>query len=134
VTRSCAAFWVPPDPPPISPQAIEALEALSATLGDAGPRLQRADEAMRRVRPTTPNFYLQGLGTDPARQGEGLASAVLAPVLARCDADGVPSYLESTKQKNVPFYEGHGYSVVGVIEIPGDGPSLWSMWRDPVRT
>ena len=41
--------------------------------------------------PPTPHWYLAILGTDPDRQGRGLASAALAPVLARCDAEGTPT-------------------------------------------
>jgi GNAT superfamily N-acetyltransferase len=83
------------------------------------------------VHPEEPHWYLQGLGTDPPRQGEGLASAALEPVLARCDADGVPAYLESTRERNVAFYERHGWTVTGTIDVPEGGPRLWAMWREP---
>ena len=86
---------------------------------------------MRAYRPAALHFYLQGLGTDPDRQGEGLGSAVMQPVLERCDADGLPAYLESTKERNVGFYEQHGFEVVGKEQIASDGPMLWLMWREP---
>ena len=54
---------------------------------------------------------------------------MLQPVLTRCDADGIPAYLESTKERNVGFYEGHGFAVVGCEQIPLGGPPLWLMWR-----
>jgi len=31
----------------------------------------------------------------------------------------------------VPFYERHGFRVIGELSIPGGGPTLWLMWRDP---
>ena len=37
----------------------------------------------------------------------------MQPVLERCDADGIPAYLESTKERNVGFYEQHGFAVIG---------------------
>ena len=70
-------------------------------------------------------------GTDPDHQGQGLASAVMQPVLTRCDAEGVPAYLESTKERNVGFYEGHGFVVRSEEQIPLGGPQLWLMWREP---
>ncbi|HSO96744.1 MAG TPA: GNAT family N-acetyltransferase [Acidimicrobiia bacterium] len=77
-----------------------------------------------------PHWYLATLGTDPDRQGHGLGSALLGDRLARCDAEGLPAYLESSKESNVPFYERHGFSVTERFDLP-DGPSLWLMWRDP---
>ena len=82
-------------------------------LGDANARFRAAEDTMRGTVRAELHFYLQGLGTDPPRQGEGLASAAMQPVLTRCDAEGIPAYLESTKERNVGFYEGHGFAVVG---------------------
>lgn len=83
------------------------------------------------ARPKTPHWYLATLGTEPIRQGQGVGSALLAPVLARLDAEGLPAYLESSKERNVPFYARHGFEVTGEIHAPKDGPTLWLMWRDP---
>jgi ribosomal protein S18 acetylase RimI-like enzyme len=77
-----------------------------------------------------PHWYLTILGTEPSAQGNGLASAVLAPVLEECDADGVGAYLESSKERNIAFYSRHGFRVTGEIDLPR-GPRMWSMWRDP---
>jgi len=55
----------------------------------------------------------------------------MRPVLEHCDADGLPCYLESSKQRNVPFYRRHGFEVVEEVHLPGDGPPIWTMWREP---
>jgi GNAT superfamily N-acetyltransferase len=130
-TLACAAFWVPPGPFELDRAAAEAMAPMLDLLGDANERFRAAEDTMRAHRPEEPHFYLQGLGTDPPRQGEGLASAAMQPVLTRCDADGIPAYLESTKERNVGFYERHGFAVIGCAAIPLDGPPLWLMWRAP---
>ena len=132
-TRSCAAFWVPPGPFEMSREAAEAMMPIIELLGDANDRFRAAEDTMRANRPAEPHFYLQGLGTDPPRQGEGLASAAMQPVLTRCDAEGIPAYLESTKERNVGFYEAHGFAVTSCTDIPLGGPALWMMWRVPQR-
>ena len=131
-----AAFWVPPGRwgEPITSEAGEALRALDGQLtSDIRNRFAKANEVMHAAHPTESHWYLQGLGTDPHRQGAGLGSAVLQPVLDRADATSVPCYLESTKADNVGFYERHRFQVVETLEIPGGGPTLWAMRREPVR-
>ena len=70
------------------------------------------------------------LGTDPAQQGRGVGSALLARALARSDAAGLPAYLESSKEKNLAFYRRHGFEIVAHLRIP-NGPELWPMLRKP---
>jgi GNAT superfamily N-acetyltransferase len=128
---SVACFWAPPDLWQPPSDVVADLAPLREILADGLTRFVAAMHAMHAVHPEAPHWYLQGLGTDPPRQGEGLASAALEPVLARCDEQGVPAYLESTKERNVAFYERFGWRVTGTIELPDDGPRLWVMWRDP---
>ena len=90
------------------------------------------DQIVSGARPTTPHWYLAILGTEPALQGRGVGSALLAPVLARCDDEDLPAYLESSKAENVPFYERHGFRGMGELQVP-EGPSLWPMVREPRR-
>lgn len=84
-----------------------------------------------RLHPATPHWYLSGIGTDPPAQGSGVGSALMQSRLARCDAEGSAAYLESSKERNVPFYEHHGFKVVSELTISRGGPTLWLMWRDP---
>jgi GNAT superfamily N-acetyltransferase len=130
-SRSVAALWAPPGRWQVDAETAERLAGMAIIVGDRLPWMRRSWEAITVVHPAAPHFYLSGLGTDPPRQGEGLGSAAIAPVLARCDAEGIPAYLESTKERNVRFYEGHGFAVTGTIDVPPDGPTLWTMWREP---
>jgi len=97
------------------------------------PRIARSTRAVREIErrhPVVAHFYLSVLGTDPDQQGGGIGSALLTPVLDRCDSDGVAAYLESSKESNIGFYVRHGFTVTERIDLP-DGPPLWFMWRDP---
>ncbi|WP_436795801.1 GNAT family N-acetyltransferase [Actinospongicola halichondriae] len=98
-----------------------------------GPRVPRALKTLSVIEahhPEEPHWYLAVLGTDPTHQGKGIGSALLAPVLDRCDDEGVGAYLESSKESNIPFYRRHGFVVTEEIALP-NGPSAWGMWRDP---
>ena len=43
---------------------------------------------------------------------------------------GMSCYLESSKERNVPFYERFGFKVIDEIRLLR-GPKMWAMWRDP---
>jgi GNAT superfamily N-acetyltransferase len=132
-TRAVGALWAPPGRWLVDADTAAQLEPMSAVVGDRLTWMRRCWEAITSVHPAQPHFYLSGLGTDPSRQNQGLGSAALQPVLSRCDAEGIPAYLESTKERNVAFYERHGFAVTGTLVVPPDGPTLWTMWREPQR-
>jgi GNAT superfamily N-acetyltransferase len=85
----------------------------------------------KRHPPDPPHWYLEFLGTAPHRQGQGVGAAVLAPVLERADAEGVPAYLENSNPVNLPFYSRLGFNVTGTFTAGKHGPTMWSMWREP---
>ena len=80
---------------------------------------------------SAPHWYLGYLGTRRDRQGEGLGTQMLRQVLTGADADGVPAYLESSNERNLPLYERNGFRVVGELRALGHGPTIWRMWREP---
>lgn len=129
-----SALWAPPSKArpgfreifyllPVLPY----LAGLGRHVGDAMDLLQ----SVERARPLEEHWYLATLGTEPDRQGQGIGSALLREVLSSLDAEGLPAYLESSKERNVPFYARHGFEVTGEIHTPRGGPTLWLMWREP---
>jgi GNAT superfamily N-acetyltransferase len=60
-----------------------------------GLRFLRTQTILDRRHPAEPHWYLAGLGTDPPYQGKGIGSALMRPVLDRCDSEGLPAYLET---------------------------------------
>ena len=87
-------------------------------------------DKIERSHPPAPHYYLAVLGTDPEAQGRGVGSALMRPVLDACDRDGIPAYLESSKERNIDFYARHGFRVTEEVRMP-KGPPVWPMWRDP---
>jgi GNAT superfamily N-acetyltransferase len=131
----CAALWAPPKRWKTSVR--EDLELtrclLRPRMAARIPLVAFGFLGMERRHPRTPaHWYLAVLGTDPPAQGNGFGSAVLAPVLERCDGDGVGAYLESSKERNIDFYARHGFRVTGELVFPR-GPTIWPMWREPRR-
>jgi GNAT superfamily N-acetyltransferase len=96
-------------------------------------RLVEFDHVQRRLHEhyaSGPHWFLATIGVDPAHQGKGVGSALMAPVLARADAQRMPCYLETHTADNVRLYERHGFRVMEHIENPTTVP-LWAMLRSP---
>ena len=131
-----AAFWRAPDYQHgrTAADRVESEEAGAAMASRFAPdeldRMRILSDAMMASHPHEPHWYLNVVSTLPERQGQGLGAAVLQPVLAICDAEGIRAYLESTNPRNMTLYRRQGFVETGEIELP-DGPSLHQMWRDP---
>jgi ribosomal protein S18 acetylase RimI-like enzyme len=131
--RTCAALWAPPDRWRTTLRQDAALLRCFAhpRLLTRVPLVLAGWLGLERRHPSArPHYYLAVLGTDPAHQGRGLGSSVLAPVLERCDEDGVGAFLESSKERNIDFYARHGFRVLRELRLTR-GPRMWQMWRDP---
>jgi GNAT superfamily N-acetyltransferase len=125
-----AAIWHGPDPGD-GVQAASFTEMLAGLIGtDVVARKLPALGVIPAAHPIERHWYLAAIGTRPQFQGRGSGPRVLQPVLDRCDAEGVPAYLESSNTRNLPFYERFGFVPTGIIQVPG-GPALTSMWREP---
>lgn len=126
---SGAALWLPsgvhPDGEAIASVVLGAIDP--AKRATAGALMQQ----MAEFHPAEPHWYLAILGVDAVRQGQGQGAQLMREALARCDAEGLSAYLESSNPANVSFYRRHGFEVVGEIQA-GDSPVSLPM-RRPAR-
>jgi GNAT superfamily N-acetyltransferase len=129
---SGAAVWGPPDR---SRQPLrELLQLLPTAPYLASSRMVRALRLLFEIdalHPKEPHWYLATLGAEPARQGQGIGSALLDTVLAQVDEAGDPAYLESSKERNVSLYARFGFEVIDVHRSKVGSPPIWRMWREP---
>jgi GNAT superfamily N-acetyltransferase len=99
---------------------------------EAGPRvferLLAYERGIDAVAAPGPYWYLGVLATAPERQREGLASAVLEPVLAEADRSAVACCLETSTEDNRRFYERRGFTDAIDVPIPG-APQTWWLRR-----
>ena len=136
-TLDGVACWLPPGEttPIFSRLVLIGIRSAPLQLGWTGFRRYIAienycGEVHKRIVPGM-HWYLWGLGVKPSRQGLGIGGMLMQPVLARADTDRLPCYLETTNEKNMPFYEKHGFNVVSDGEVPRYGLHVWTMLREP---
>lgn len=126
------AIWTPPEPrPPGGLARLRFTLRIGALLGRRIARGARVGTALESLHREEPHWYLAILGTAPEAQGRGLASGLLAPILSRCDAAGLPAHLETATESNLSFYAARGFEVVAEARVAGGGPRVWGLCRAP---
>lgn len=134
-----SALWFPPGLADVGPSHFEAVGA-----GDLPDRLPPGAfdrftsviaylDSLRGRDIPEPHWYLAVLGVEPQRQGRGIGSTLVHPVLERADTVGIPCYLETQKAENVPFYLHLGFRVVVESREPLSTIRFWTMRRDAKR-
>lgn len=133
-TGGAAAIWMPSEsldgPEPGFLQQMRRLPSVLATTGVSRFRRLAALRAMMQANhPREPHAYLWFIGVRPEAQGLGIGSRLLAHGLAQVDAKGLPAYLESSAEANVPLYRRYGFEVIQVLRAAPGAPPMWAMWR-----
>ena len=125
---SGVALWLPPNVHPDVDQLITLLQSSgSDEAKNDGPEVF---EKMSSYHPNEPHWYLPLLGVDPLYHGKGLGSVLMQHAIVICDQDNKPAYLESSNPKNIPFYERHGFELLGTIQV-NTSPPIFPMLRKP---
>ncbi len=73
--------------------------------------MMRKDKAISSRRPAYPHYYLMLLGTNPQQHGKGSGSQLLDTLLKIAAKEGKEVYLETSVEKNIPFYEKRGFTI-----------------------
>jgi GNAT superfamily N-acetyltransferase len=129
------AIWLPPGYRPSITDSVRQVPSLARLVGwrrlrVVGDATEELEEHRRRHSPA-PHYYLRAVGVDPRRQDEGIGSALVRPVLDRCDVESVAAYLETAVARQVLLYERLGFDVVDELDLPRTDIHAWLMLRRP---
>jgi GNAT superfamily N-acetyltransferase len=127
-------LWLPPGAPELLAQDEARADRLAAqVLGERGALMPDIYATFDQHRPRREHQYLDVFATHPASRGRGVGMALLRADLAELDAIGRPAYLESSNPANLARYESVGFVRLERFVLPGGGPAVDTMWRDPSR-
>lgn len=128
-----AAAWLGPNQKLNWPVKFSSVVKMLQLAGLSGVyRLLLSGLKTEKYHPKIPHYYLFAIGVTPGHKGLGIGTQLIAHVLRKCDAEGMPAYLENSKEENLAFYEGHGFKVQQQIRFAKSAPPVWLMWREPV--
>lgn len=131
------AVWLPPGETEMTDNRIAAagLDASPAVLGEEA--FGRFASVMAQIEPYREqdvpprHWYLALVGVDPDYGGEGIGGSLLRPILAEADAEGLHCYLETAEERNVSFYQKHGFETIRHGTVPETAVEYWTMQRSP---
>jgi len=132
---TAVAVWEPPTgtaPLPADVSAALARE-LPYLAADRWSAVAATTDLITGARPAEPHWWLAHLGVRPTSRRRGLAAAVLAPVLVRCDAEGALAGAAVYSWANVRFLRGFGFEVTLTGRTTDDELPLWVLVRKPLR-
>ena len=124
--------WAPPGHWQVPPrELLGRAPSIARAFGRGLPRVLRATTMVENQHPGDLHYYLSYLGVAPARQGDGLGTALLRPVLDRCDSQGArPTWRRPQASATCLPLRRQGFEVREELDLP-NGPRLWTMWREP---
>jgi GNAT superfamily N-acetyltransferase len=128
------AVWLPPGALPWSTRRKLRSVPMQLQVARLAPRsffdFARMGANTERLHPHEWHWNLETMGIAPAAQGRGLGTRLIAPGLARADAERLPCYLTTGRAENLRFYQRFGFQVVAdkLAVVPG-GPTSWGMRR-----
>lgn len=68
--------------------------------------------------PTTPHWHLFAVGVAPSFQRQGIGEALVKHFNWMADKAGMPSFLFTAREDQVPFYNALGYKVTNLAAVP----------------
>jgi len=128
-----AAVWRPPDAgeptardrkrQTLTEKRVHAIDSKGATA------IFEGFVGLEAGHPAEPHWYLFFTGVEPAMQGRGIGSRLLAPVLELADRSHTLCYLETPFRQTHEFYRRLGFSIATEGHPFAGAPTLWTMIR-----
>lgn len=131
------ALWFPPETaaPTEADLSETGLAAVPEQIGGEAwqwfKRLLDHVDALHPCYAPEPHWYLALLGVDPPWQRQGIGEALMRPVFAAADRDGLCCYLDAPTADNARYYARCGFRVLTETDVPSSGVHVWLMRREP---
>ena len=75
------------------------------------------ESKIKSFHPHEPFSYLWFIGVRPELQGSGKGSQLLREIIERSKQNNLPIYLETSVERNLPWYQNHGFEIFNTLDL-----------------
>lgn len=72
-------------------------------------KVMKRESAIKKAHPSGDFIHLWYIGVEPNNQGNGLGTNLMNEIIQEARSEGLPVYLETSNERNFPFYERLGF-------------------------
>jgi GNAT superfamily N-acetyltransferase len=77
----------------------------------------KRESMIKNNHPKEPFAYLWFIGVNPPKQNRGIGSAFIKEVIRKCEKEERPIYLETSVERNLPFYQKFGFEIFQSLDL-----------------
>lgn len=93
--------------------------------------LQATEKAHQQDMGDSPCWYLGLMLVHPKKQGQGVGSRLLRPILQRASDEDMPCYVVTFTEQAVRFYQKNGFEIAQKQTFAPNSPPFWTLTRNP---
>lgn len=82
-------------------------------------KVLKRETEIKKHHPNFPFLHLWYIGVDPAEQGKAKGTEMMGRIIHDAREKGLPIYLETSTERNFPFYEKLGFKMISKIDNLG---------------
>lgn len=116
--KACALVLYPDRKKTTFKSVLEDIKLLFNCIGlsNIGKAMKR-EAAIKKIQPNAPMYYLWFIGVDPDSQGTGIGTQLMNEVIEDSQGQSRPIYLETSTQRNLPWYKKFGFDVYSDLDL-----------------
>lgn len=116
--KACALILFPDKKRTTLQSIISDIKLIIGCMGLLKAKKAMTREAIiRKIHPSIPFAYLWFIGVHPAEQNKGIGSALLKEVIEKYYTDNRAIYLETSTEKNLPWYKKYGFKTYSELDF-----------------
>ena len=77
----------------------------------------KRESMIKSNHPKSPIAYLWFIGVNPKLQSKGIGSSFIREVITECERKKRPIYLETSMERNIPFYKKFGFEIFQSLNL-----------------
>jgi len=116
--KACALVLYPDKKRTTANAILSDLILASSVIGlSRVPQVLSRESKIKSFHPKIPFTYLWFIGVAPEFQNKGAGSQLLSEVMEKSVADQRPIYLETSVDRNLPWYKKHGFEIFNELDF-----------------